>query len=263
MDFRTFERVAREAYASIPPEFREGVDGLDVRRATVPHPAYPDVYTLGECLTEDYPSEFGGPGEVRSIVVLYYGSFLALSRLDETFDWEDEIFETVTHEVRHHLESLALDDSLEQMDYAEEQNFARRYGSALAMEDAPGEPGYAEDQNSARREGALFDPFFYRAGEPVDAGAWRVGGDLFVEIVVERGTPAGTRLQGRAGEREFEVRLPPGDADLFLVAVEELDEGDTVAVLLPRRRPWEVLLGFLRGRTPRVHTVPSAPGSEG
>ena len=128
MDFTTFQARANELFAEIPPEFLEGIDGLEVSRSTEPHPSLPDIYTLGECLTEQYPSEFGGAGEVRSIVVLYYGSFLALSRLDEAFDWEGELYETLMHEVRHHLESLATDDELEEIDYAEDQNFHRREG---------------------------------------------------------------------------------------------------------------------------------------
>ena len=31
--------------------------------------------------------------------MLYYGSFLELSRIDAEWDWEGELFETVTHEV--------------------------------------------------------------------------------------------------------------------------------------------------------------------
>src|SRR5690606_38204115 len=140
MDFSTFETRAREMYREVPEHFLEGIDGLEVSRRTEAHPTLQDIYTLGECLTEQYPSEFGGAGEVRSIVVLYYGSLLALSRLDEEFDWEGELYETLTHEVRHHLESLATEDALEEIDYAEDQNFRRR-------------------------EGERFDPAFYRAGE--------------------------------------------------------------------------------------------------
>ncbi|MDQ3557568.1 MAG: metallopeptidase family protein, partial [Gemmatimonadota bacterium] len=147
VNFRDFDRRAREIFDGIPPDFREGVDGIDVRPDAVPHPALPEIYTLGECLTEHYPSEFGGPGEVLSTVVLYHGSFRRLAELDPEWDWEQELWETVTHEVRHHLESLAADDALEVQDYAEDQNFARR-------------------------EGASFDPFFYRQGVRVEEGVW-------------------------------------------------------------------------------------------
>ena len=157
MNFVEFEATARRVFASIPPEYREGVDGLEVERTTVTHPSLPEVYTLGECVTEQYPTEFGGAGDVRSTVVLYFGSFLATARGDDEYDWEGEIFETITHEVRHHLESLAAEDALEELDYAEDQNFARR-------------------------EGEPFDPFFYRMGNRLESGAWEVDGDVFVEV---------------------------------------------------------------------------------
>src|SRR5690606_26556052 len=100
---------------------------IEVTRQTVLHPTLPDVFTLGECLSEHYPSEFGG-GEIRSRIHLYYGSFLELSRQEEEWDWEEEIFETITHEIRHHLEHLADDDALVEADIADDHNFARREG---------------------------------------------------------------------------------------------------------------------------------------
>ena len=66
------------------------MDGLEVSRKTVPHPDLPEIYTLGECLSDFYPSDYGGAGEVRSRVVLYYGSFLQLSRSHDDWDWEDD-----------------------------------------------------------------------------------------------------------------------------------------------------------------------------
>ena len=59
---------------------------------------------------------------------LYYGSFRELARLDEDFDWEAELWETLTHEVRHHRESTAGEDALEDLDWAEDENFRRRAG---------------------------------------------------------------------------------------------------------------------------------------
>jgi predicted Zn-dependent protease with MMP-like domain len=156
MDFVDFDRIAHEMFRSIPPEYREGVDGLAVERGTSEHPSLPEVYTLGECRSEYYPSDFGGAGEVRSIVVLFYGSFLALSRIRDDWDWEEEIWETITHEIRHHLESLATDDALEELDYAEDQNFARR-------------------------DGERFDPFFFHSAPALEQGLWEVDGDRFLE----------------------------------------------------------------------------------
>ena len=37
MRFRDFERAAREAFEEIPEEYREGVDGLTIRREALGH----------------------------------------------------------------------------------------------------------------------------------------------------------------------------------------------------------------------------------
>lgn len=213
MDFQTFEARAREIYSAVPDRFLEGIHGLEVSLRTELHPTLPEVFTMGECLTEHYPSEFGGAGEVRSIVVLYYGSFLELSRRDEHFDWEGELYETITHEVRHHLESLATDDQLEEIDFAEDQNFRRRQG----------EP---------------FDPFFFRAGVRHDDGSWEVGGDIFLEVPVDRekGWPVPVHWQGES------VRLerPEVLGDMFFLTIQAWsdDTREVVAVLQPRRAWW-------------------------
>ena len=228
MNFQDFERRANEVFDSIPEQFRAGVDGLEVSRATVPHPKLPDIYTLGECITEAYPTEFGGPGEVRSIVALYYGSFLALSRLDEEWDWEEEIYETVTHEVQHHLESLADEESLEVLDYAEDQNFARR-------------------------EGEPYDPYFFRSGRSVAPGAWEVDGDLFIEVPVGRAEIAAKSVAVEWADQRSEVRLPAELRGVKLEPVHERDDGsEVVAVLLRRRGVMEWLRGLLGGG--RGHT---------
>ena len=49
------------------------------------------------------------PGQepFRSIVHLYYGSFVALAENDPSFDVEAELKETIEHEVQHHIEDRA------------------------------------------------------------------------------------------------------------------------------------------------------------
>lgn len=221
MNFRDFERRAREIFDSIPPEYREGVDGLEVSRETVTHPSLPEVYTLGECLTESYPSEYGGAGEVRSMVVVYWGSFRALARREAEFDWEGELWETITHEVRHHLESLASEDALEVQDYVEDQNFARR-------------------------EGHPFEAFFYRSGNPLASDCWEVDGDVFVERRVDA-----RELESLAAE--IEVEWPGGVAraprperlgDVHFVLAGETRNGGEILLVLVRRRGFG---GWLRG----------------
>ena len=240
MDFRTFESRAQELFAQVPERFLEGIDGLEVSRRTEAHPTLPDIYTLGECLTEQYPSEFGGAGEVRSIVVLYYGSFLALSRLDEDFDWEGELYETLMHEVRHHLESLATEDELEEIDFAEDQNFHRRQG----------EP---------------FDPYFYRSGTRISDREWEVDGDRFIEVPVpwEGPWPVAVEREGHT----LRVERPAGEWDIHFVTVGTWsdDTAEVIVVLLRRRSALASFTALLRGRAPVVEQslMEDAEGAEG
>jgi hypothetical protein len=210
-DFRALvQRLERE----IPPEFRGGVVAVDVSPKTVPHPVQGDVYTLGECI----PLEWSGSGaDLQSRIVLYHGSFAALARLGE-FDWREEVWETLTHELRHHLEWRAHLDRLEAYDWAAEENFKRH-------------------------EGQPFDPLFYRSGEELAAGAYKVDDDVFLERAtwdVQRG--------GGGGEvvwhgRRYRVSLPTGVRAPAFVTLEGLAEpppGDVVVVLRRRASLFDV-----------------------
>lgn len=195
MDFAEFEHTARRIWKEIPAEYKEGVDALVVARAAVTDERYPDVVTLGECITEEYPSPYGGPDTTRSSVVLYYGSFEHIAVQDADFDWEDEIRETITHEIRHHLESLAAEDSLEDLDYAVDQNFRR-------LQKEP------------------FDPLFYRAGEVMEDGVYRVEADLFFEVVSRE--PGVLPVELEMDGARFRIHLPPAAADVTYVHVGEI-----------------------------------------
>src|SRR5690606_31906312 len=148
-------------------------------------------------------------------------------RLDPEFDWEREIWETLTHELKHHLESLAAEDSLTDLDLAMEEYFKR----------IDGEP---------------YDPFFYRLGEPAGAGRYLLEDRLFIEVPPPRNGWVRFDLDGRA----YRVRAPSGAADVHLIEVVDGLPEDAgfaevyVAVVEPltvRRR-----LGMLLGRPPVV-----------
>ena len=64
---------------------------------------------------------------LQSRVVLYHGSFAALARIGPGFDWREETWETLSHELRHHLEWRANVAVLEAYDWAAEQNFCRNW----------------------------------------------------------------------------------------------------------------------------------------
>jgi predicted Zn-dependent protease with MMP-like domain len=215
LDFKTFERLAREAFEEIPEEYKDGVDGLLVSREAPSHPTLKDVYTLGECLTEDHPSDYGGPDTTRSVIALYWGSFRELARRDEDFDWEGELWETLTHELRHHLESLAREDALEGVDYAADETFKRD-------------------------EGLAFDPWYWQSGEDLGGGVFEVEGSLYLEQVWEAAAfEAVERIEFDWAGRRHAIPRPDVLGDVHFVWLEGL-EGATgsVELVLVRRRSW-------------------------
>ena len=217
-DFRSLvERLQRD----VPQEFQNGVVAVEVSPKTLPHPLRGDVYTLGECI----PLEWSGSGaDLQSRVVLYHGSFQALARLGD-FDWRAEAWETLTHELRHHLEWRANVAALEAYDWAAEENFKRH-------------------------EGEPFDPAFYRSGERIAAGVWKVDDDVFMEQAwgVGRGEWVEVSWHGA----RYRASLPTGARPPLLLVLDGLDEpppGEALLVL-PRRTS---LLNFWR-RVPATET---------
>jgi hypothetical protein len=213
--FKQFERHARRVFEEIPDVYRTGIDGLTVSRDAPEHPDMPGIYTLGECRTEDHLSDYGSSETTRSVIALYWGSFDALARETEDFDWEEEVWETVTHELRHHLESLAGDDALEDVDYA-------------------------SDETYKRLEGHDFDPWYYQYGEVEGDGLYRVEKAWYVEVVW---SDAELRTQEtipfRWRERWYRIPKPKelGDVHFVLAHGPELDE-QVVEVVLVRKRGW-------------------------
>jgi hypothetical protein len=224
--FEEFEERAWQEWERIPAEYRAGVDGLRIERVALPHTSLPEVYTLGECVTESYPSEFGGPESTRSVLVLYYGSFFRLSRQEEEFDWEVELWETLTHELQHHLESLAHDDSLIDMDYAADENY-KRY------------------------QGAAFDPTFFRHGVPVAGGWLRVEDEFFLEL--ERMSVEHATFDWHG--REYRVDVPADPADVLILTIVDgvPDAPGALHLVLVERSGWlQTVLRLLRPRMPAV-----------
>src|SRR2546425_2732174 len=144
MRFDDFRLLVERLLKEVPPAYLDGVVVVEVSPKAVPHPVRGDVYTLGECI----PLEWTGTGaDLQSRVVLYHGSFVALARLGP-FDWRHETWETLAHELRHHLEWRANAGALEAYDWAAEGNFKRH-------------------------EGQPFDPGFYRPGGGVAPAAYK------------------------------------------------------------------------------------------
>jgi hypothetical protein len=211
--FDDFRSLVDHLVRDVPPAYLDGIVAVDVSPKTVPHPVRGDVYTLGECI----PLEWSGSGaNLQSRIALYHGSFAALQRLGE-LDWRAEAWETLSHELRHHLEWRANTGALEAYDWAAEENFRRH-------------------------EGEAFDPAFYRSGEVVAAHVYKVEEDVFIEQEGSTREAGWTMLWHG---RRYRVTPPAGlrsPAFVTLAGLLEPPPGDAVLVL-PRRAS---LLDLLR-----------------
>ena len=215
MRLKDFEAMIRRMADEIPPEYYDGVAEVTVSPKTLPHPVRPEIYTLGECIP--IPVGDGDLSTVQSRIVLYHGSFQALADITPEFDWREESWETLTHELRHHLEWRARVPDLEAFDDAAEENFARHDGEA-------------------------FDPLFHLDGERVAPGIFKVEDDYFLDREVGD-IPSPVTLEWHGARYAFDA--PPDTtlpAFLIVDGVEEPPPGDLVVVL--RRKAG--LLGFLR-----------------
>lgn len=125
MTYDEFRTTAEEIVAEIPDEFLRGLQGVHILEDERLEENYVDVWRMGEYL-DPGPEEFLGSGEgLGRHIALYYGSFIRVADGDPEFDWEEELWETITHELRHHVESLAGDVTLIEEDLMSAQEFPR------------------------------------------------------------------------------------------------------------------------------------------
>ncbi len=225
MKYAAFRAAAERAFEEIPEQYKAGIDGLVVSREAVPRREHEGVFTMGECSTETWPSQWDGPDTTRSSVVLYWGSFQQMAREDAEFDWEGEIWETLTHELRHHLESLASEDQLEDVDYAMDEGFKRD-------------------------DGFEFDPWYYQKGDPEAGGVFRVEGHAFIE---QRWTAdrfaAATSIPFEWAGRTWSVPRPDDLGDVHFVWVSGATEPPaTLELVLVRKRSlWQSVTRLFGG----------------
>lgn len=225
MEFPAFERLVARLVREIPEEYLDGIVAVEASPRTVPDPLHRGVFTLGECVPLNL-----GEG-VTSRIVLFHGSFRALAADRGDFAWRDEAWETLLHEVRHHMEWRAHAGALEDYDWAAQQNFARH-------------------------DGAPFDPLFHRSGDPVAGDVFRVDDDLFVDRMTRGPLPASDQLEWHGVPHGFDV--PVGSLPLFLVLEGLTPRPAGEVVVVYRRKPGLRLL-FRRLTPPRIAHVRVRP----
>lgn len=69
-----------------------------------------DFYIMGEYVEDSM---------MGCSIILYYGSFVCLLEDGDGEEWEEELKDTILHELRHHLESMAGVDDLTREETAE------------------------------------------------------------------------------------------------------------------------------------------------
>ena len=215
MRYSDFVSLVSSLEQRIEPPFLDGIDAIEVTRSTIPHPVHADVYTMGECVPRAFGPDDEGP-RLHSRILLHHGSFQALARITDGFDWQHEAWETLTHELRHHLEWRARVPALE------------------ALDDAV-------DANYARHDGLAFAPLFYLDGERVGDDVWKVEDDVFFDRALSaRGIAElrGKRYTGAWHGVPFTASVPDEAFDVLFLSVDGLvpePAGEVVVVL--RRRP--------------------------
>jgi len=93
-----FKHIVQDMVEDIPPEFLAGLAGVFTRAEEKRSEELPGIYTLGEYIVQP---------PLPPHVFLYYGSFRRLFSSAGSQQLQAQIWETLTHEVRHHVETLA------------------------------------------------------------------------------------------------------------------------------------------------------------
>lgn len=127
MTYEEFVDLVTRLWDEIPDEFKHELQGVHVLPQFKEDPeGFEGVVRLGEYTDPGPPSVFAGHVHLGRHIALYYGSFAEIARHDPGFDWEAETWETLLHELRHHVESLAWHDDLIQEDVRQLQALKRR-----------------------------------------------------------------------------------------------------------------------------------------
>ncbi len=77
-----------------------------------------DFYIMGEYVEDEI---------MGCSIILYYGSFVQLLEDSSPGEWEKELWDTIVHELRHHLESLAGVDNLVREEMAELEAYYKKH----------------------------------------------------------------------------------------------------------------------------------------
>lgn len=114
LDFEAFAASLDEMMDRIPAPLLRGLNGgvglsEETRQGTADPPG---VFTLGEYITDPH---------LGAMVLIYHGSFAATLAGEPEAVWKRELWTTLRHELRHHVEGAAGIRDLEVEDRAQLQ----------------------------------------------------------------------------------------------------------------------------------------------
>lgn len=116
MTFPDFRDLISSLLDELPPKALEGLQGVHVFEHVKADPHEPGLVRMGEYLDPGRDSFFAAHSHLGRHVAIYYGSFVAVAAGNPNFDWEAETWETLTHEIQHHVESRAGERGLIEWD---------------------------------------------------------------------------------------------------------------------------------------------------
>ena len=126
MDIDTFVAHLERMMAAVPEPVLVGLNGgvsvSDEARRNADDPN--GVYVLGEYITDPH---------LGAMIVLYHGSFARLFRGSSAEVWTRELWDTLRHELRHHVEGRAgvgdldVEDAMELARLRQQSQGAARY----------------------------------------------------------------------------------------------------------------------------------------
>lgn len=112
--FDKFCKLADEIIRQIPDMYKKGISGIFVIPEEVRDEEIPELYILGH---------YHGGGFLEPSIDIYYGSFRQVFQGLPLAQLEEELWETITHEIRHHLEENAGLHNLEVYDEQQKEYF--------------------------------------------------------------------------------------------------------------------------------------------
>jgi len=155
MTYETFRHTVAEMVDEIPGVFLQELQGVHALEQEVLEDGYDDVWRMGEYLDPGPDDFLGGSDGLGRHVALYWGSFRAIAEADPEFDWDEEIWETLTHELQHHVESLAGDGRLIEEDLMEARAWAAGEAEEGVGHEADEARGAQPEPGEAARGGWL------------------------------------------------------------------------------------------------------------